>query len=560
LKVFSLNLFDKSEPQLTSEKVSKEVVEQPSKLAPKAKYLLIADAVRYAIKKGQLAPSEPLPSARKLAEQLKVNRHTVMAALAELVAQGWVEAKERSGYRVVDCLPIQSSRILNDNFRETNKNNYSSLSNIPDPETGGYGVENTPVFSWKFRREISLPSQPKKKASEYLYNFSGGYPDISRFPFDEFKGCFNQFCQRPKKSSLSYGDSVGEKELLDQISTYLRRVRAITDKELLICNGSQEGLYMVAQLLLQTGDKVAVEELGYPPSWAAFENTGAELVAIKQDHKGLIPEHLAEQLALGDIKVIYLTPLHQYPTTVTLEVSRRMQIYQLAVQYGVAIIEDDYDHEFHYNTQPIAPMAADDPIGLVIYISTFSKLMFGGAGIGYISADSKLINQLAIYKSLVNHKTNVLIQQTVAKWMKYGGFESHLRRMTRVYQKRRDHMVSLLESYKQQGFPITFESPAGGMALWVNMGKSVMGLKGSLQKKDVFLATEIEFKLTSRLNVNSKNPSYSQSHKAGKEKAKPAQAEYEQYRYIRLGFAGMTEEHAKNGVALIFKVLYGSKN
>jgi GntR family transcriptional regulator/MocR family aminotransferase len=534
LKAISLRLYNEPKPEptpeLTPELTSRnlaprklvsgqEFVKDPKRpFRSRAKYLRISDAVCDAIKQGQLAPNEPLPSARKLAEQLNVNRHTVMAALAELVAQGWVVAKERSSYRVVDSLPIQSSRIINHNLSSD---------------------ENT--FSWQFRRKVSLPSLPKKKASDYLYNFSGGSPDIDRFPFDEFKSCFNQFCQHPKKSSLSYGDSVGEKELLDQISTYLRRVRAITNKELLICNGSQEALYMIAQLLLQGGDKVAVEQYGYPPAWAVFENAGAELVAIKQDNKGLIPEHLAEQLALGDIKIIYLTPLHQYPTTVTLTVSRRMQIYQLAIQYGVAIIEDDYDHEFHYNTQPIAPMAADDPSGLVIYISTFSKLMFGGAGIGYISADPELINQLTRYKALINHKTNVLIQQTVARWMQGGGFESHLRRMTRLYQKRRDYMVSLLESYQQQGLPITFECPAGGMALWVNMGKSVVGLKAALMEKDVYVATEIEFNLAARVNDTVS--------KKGKNSAK-------EYRYIRLGFAAMTEEEVSKGLTIIIETLY----
>jgi GntR family transcriptional regulator/MocR family aminotransferase len=506
-----------------------------SKNKQKSKYLRISDAIRDAIKKGQLAPSEHLPSARKLAEQLNVNRHTVMAALAELVAQGWLEAKERSGYRVADSLPIQSSispkNVGNkrDHYNATDKNN----------------------FSWKFRRKVNLVTQSNKKASDYLYNFSGGYPDMRRFPFDEFKSCFNQFCQHPKESSLSYGDSAGENELLEQVATYLRRVRAITDKELLICNGSQEGLYMVAQLLLQRGDKVAVEQLGYPPAWAAFESTGATLVAIKQDCKGLIPEHLEAQLVLGEINVIYLTPLHQYPTTVTLDVSRRMKIYQLAAQYGVAIIEDDYDHEFHYNTQPIVPMAADDPLGLVIYISTFSKLMFGGARIGYISANSALIRQLTAYKALINHKTNVLIQQTVAKWMQEGGFECHLRRMTRLYHRRRDFMVSLLESYQKQGYPIIFECPAGGMALWVDMGKSIVGLKERLMEKNVYLATEIEFSLKSFRNSELQEKGLKES-----ELKTSDNLNADTYRHIRLGFAAMTEDEASQGIAIIIDTLY----
>jgi len=306
-----------------------KIITQESKKHFKAKYLLIADALRQAIKQGQVAPTEALPSARKLAQQLEVNRHTVMAALAELVAQGWVEAKERSGYRVVEYLPIQASKSVDRPVAISNKNHAGTQAAQPT------------AFNWQFRLEQRLPTTVKIKASQYKYNFSGGQPDISKFPFDEFKSHFSQVCQRPKYEDLSYGASQGEVELIKEISTYLRRVRSITDKKLMICNGSQEALFMVSQLLLQPGDKDAVEQLGYPPAWAAFKSAGAELVAIKQDERGIIPEHLETVLAKGAIKLLYLTPLHQYPTTVSLGISRRMQIYKLATQYGVAIVEDD---------------------------------------------------------------------------------------------------------------------------------------------------------------------------------------------------------------------------
>ncbi len=472
-----------------------------------AKYLAIAQAIRQAIKEGQLAATEVLPSARKLAQQLAVNRHTIMAALAELVAQGWLESKERTGYRVVKNLPIQSSRAIS--------------TNLPQKT----------CFDWQFRNKQDICALPKNKVSHYRYNFSGGQPDIRRFPFDDFKSYFSQVCQHPKIDDLSYGDNRGESELIDEIATYLRRVRSIKDKNLMICNGSQEALYMVSQLLLTKGDKVAVEQLGYPPAWAAFKSAGAELVAIKQDELGIVPDHLATELAEGNIKLLYLTPLHQYPTTVSLDISRRMQIYQLAADYGVAIVEDDYDHEFHYNSQPNAPLASDDPLGLVIYISTFSKLMFGGARIGYVVASQPLIEQLVAYKMLMNHKCNVLMQQAVAKWMRHGGFESQLRKMTKLYHKRRDYMVSLLKQYQQQGLPIHFKVPAGGMAIWLDTGKSVVGLKETLLTSNVYLQTEVEFNM----------------HKDLPDKA---------YRFIRLGFAAMDEDEIVIGLKMVMNALY----
>ncbi|TPH18021.1 PLP-dependent aminotransferase family protein [Litorilituus lipolyticus] len=481
----------------------------------KAKYLIIADAIRAAIKTEQVAQGELLPSARTLAQQLNVNRHTVMAAFAELVAQGWVESRERASYRVVKFLPIQTSKSLEVNLESTA---------VLKP------------FKWQFAKQVCSDTHlasANKKASEYLFNFSGGQPDIRQFPFDEFKSYFAQVCQRPNMQQLSYGDNQGEQALIEQISIYLRRVRSITEKKVMICNGSQEALYMISQLLLQTGDYVAVEQLGYPPAWAAFKSAGAKLLAIKQDEKGVVPEHLAKELAKGKIKLIYLTPLHQYPTTVTLDIQRRRQIYQLASQYGVAIVEDDYDHEFHYDSQPAAPLAAEDPQGLVIYISTFSKLMFGGARVGYVAATDELIAQLAQYKMLINHKSNVLIQHAVAKWMEQGGFEAHLRRMTRLYHKRRDHMVALLKSYQRQGLSIEFAIPAGGMAIWLNVGKSVKGLKEKLLAQGVYIQTEEEF------NINKQLPSNA-------------------YQHIRLGFAAMTEDEVQEGVATVMGELFGS--
>jgi len=216
-----------------------------------------------------------------------------------------------------------------------------------------------------------------------------------------------------------------------------------------------------------------------------------------------------------------------------------MQIYQLAVQYGVAIVEDDYDHEFHYDSQPIAPMAADDPAGLVIYISTFSKLMFGGARIGYVVACNPLIERLAAYKMLMNHKCNVLVQQSVAKWMQQGGFEGHLRRMTRLYHKRRDFMVLQLKSYQDQGLPIYFEVPAGGMAIWLDMGKSIIGLKEKLLTKRVYLQTEVEFNIL--------------------KKSSDADLSAREYRFIRLGFAAMNEVEVTEGLAIIMATLYATK-
>ncbi|MCJ8321435.1 MAG: PLP-dependent aminotransferase family protein [Colwellia sp.] len=475
-----------------------------------AKYLQLAENIRLAIRDGQLLPNEALPSVKQLGDMLAVNRHTVMKGLAELVAEGWLESQERIGYRVVADLPIETSIIIN----SQSKGKLAGSSKADHEE-----------FNFQLvKRGCPLPEYP---SNTYQYNFTGGQPDMSLFPFAEFKSQMSDVLTRVDTSKFGYGDSAGDVGLIEEIKVYLRRVRALTNKEVVITNGSQEALFIIAQLLLQAGDKVAVENLGYPPAWAAFKSSGAELIGIPQDQFGMMPLILEEKIKLGQIKLIYLTPLHQYPTTVTLPISRRMKIYQLARQYKIPIIEDDYDHEFHYSCQPLAPMASDDPIGLVIYISTFSKIMFPGARIGFIAVNKSLAQAVAEYRLLICHKGNVLMQSALSRWMKSGEFERHLRRVTRKYQQRRDHAVQLLS--KESIF--NFEVPDGGMALWLKITNeeiSARGLVAKAKKQGIYLQHEGDFQLNDEVNSDS---------------------------YLRLGFASMDEETFAQGIALIKNII-----
>jgi GntR family transcriptional regulator/MocR family aminotransferase len=202
-------------------------------------------------------------------------------------------------------------------------------------------------------------------------------------------------------------------------------------------------------------------------------------------------------------------------------------------------------------------MAADDPAGLVIYISTFSKLMFGGARIGYVAASKPFIEQLAAYKAMINHKTNALIQQCVANWMRSGDFESHLRRMTKLYLARRNYMVAALKTYQSEGLPLRFEVPAGGMAIWLDTGKSIVGLKEQLFSEQVYLQTEVEFDVTgygfngfSCNAVNQKNRG--SCIVTNKNTQQPL-------RFIRLGFASMNETELDQGLSIVMRSLYGNE-
>lgn len=477
-----------------------------------AKYLQFAETVRSAIREGQLIAGEALPSVKSLSADLALNRHTVMKSLAELVAEGWIESVERVGYKVVHNLPVEQSQR-------------SSTSDV-----------HNSYINYRFVRSGSqLPSYP---AADSEYNFAGGQPDLALFPFAEFKRCMSDVLSRPNLEQLSYGQSAGTPELIDQVKKYLRKSRGITGREIVITNGSQEALFIVAQLLLQTDDKVAVEELGYPPAMSAFSSTGAELVGVKQDAQGMCPDDLEIQILKGNIRLIYLTPLHQYPTTVTLTVSRRMVIYQLAAQHNIPIVEDDYDHEFHYRCQPLAPMATQDPAQLVIYLSTFSKVMFPGARIGIMAVSKAMAKAVTEYRLLICHKSNVLMQAALAKWMSDGGFERHLRRTTRVNLQRRDHAISVLNKYDC----FEFDIPDGGMALWVKL-KYAEGVNKPvpsaelLAKKCQLMGIYVQHERQFQLNKNSGQDCF-----------------------IRLGFAGMNEDKFANGIELLVNGLINLKS
>jgi GntR family transcriptional regulator/MocR family aminotransferase len=469
------------------------------KASGKAMYLRISHAIRQAIKDGQLKANEQLPSARLLAEQLSVNRHTIMAAYQELIAEGWIESRQRRGYFVMSSLPVEHSI------------NIKPKDVVPK------------TFNWRLVK--GSVAVPERRSQGCNYNFSGGCPDISLFPFKAFSSYINDTLCRPDITALNYGANQGHPSFIEQIEIYLRRVRSLTGKKVIIVNGSQEALYLVSKVLLKSGDQVAVEKLGYLPAWQVFRDCGAELVGITQDEQGIDPEHLELMAKAHKLRLIYLTPLHQYPTTVTLPVARRLQIYQIAAKYQIPVIEDDYDHEFHYRCQPLAPMAADDPHGLVIYLSTFSKIMFPGIRMGFIAVDEGLANALVSYRTITNHKPNVVIQDAIARWMADGAFERQLRKLTRSYEKRRDHMQSILIGYQQKGLKLEYLVPDGGMAMWIKVPVDADILAREALQYGIFIQSENEFHLERSDSLN---------------------------RYVRIGFAGMTESKLTQGLDLLF--------
>jgi GntR family transcriptional regulator/MocR family aminotransferase len=460
-------------------------------------YLQIVSIIRNSIEQGQLLSGEKLPSSRVMANRFSVGRQTLVNALNELIAQGWILSRQRVGYYVAEQLPVSHSH---------------QLPSVPQSTT----------MKWHFNdRCDTLFSEPDQ---EYQYNFVAGTPDIDKFPFAEFKRHFAQVMNYPLRSDFSYGNAAGQPQLLSSMTDYLRRSRNITGRPLLISNGSQDAIYMVSRLLLGEGDKVAVDQLGYQSAWSAFKESGAALVKIASDGQGLDPDELANELAKKRIRLIYLTPQYQYPTTVTLSTERRKKIYQLAVKYGVPILEDDYDHEYHYQGQPLPPMASEDPAELVIYIGTLSKILYPGVRIGFISAPAPVYRALLKLRQTMSHKNESMFQRALALWMIDGGFERHLRRSSQLYKKRLANTDNTLRQIQQSSIndklKLEYQLPAGGLGLWLRVNVDCKLLTNTARSKGILIQDQSFFSDTTIINSS----------------------------YLRLGFARQSESCQQEGI------------
>lgn len=391
------------------------------------RYLQLAESLRRAIESGQLQPGEWLPSTRQLAAQFDLHRHTVMHALAELVAEGWLHSAAGKGYQVGAGLP--------------------RYFHPPSPS----------------------PDLPVPAPSPCPYAFPSGQPDFREFPAQEYGACLRRaWKETPASDLLGYGGA-GAARLTPALQEYLRRLRDLSPSPVLLTHGSQEAIYLVALHCLQPGQVVAVEDCGYEPAWAALRLAGARLVGIPVDEQGLQVEALERLLDKERVAMLYTTPLHQYPTTVTLSASRRQHLYEVATRHRLTILEDDYDHEFHYRSRPLAPLKSRDPQNLVYYVSTFSKVVYPSCRLGYLVPPPQAFPALLRLKKTLNRQGNALIPITQALWMESGGFERHLRRLRRLYQERLQALASALEEQSQKrGIPLEFRPPDGGMSLWVN--------------------------------------------------------------------------------------------
>lgn len=394
------------------------------------------------IRRGSLKSGSPVPSTRELARSLGMHRNTVLAAYQELILQGYLETIPARGTFVSRKIPSPP------------------LPSAPRA-TGVIDLDLAPLSH----------GQRTSLLSDELA-LLGGLPDLREVPSAPLHRAYRA-ALKGRPNPLDYGDARGHPRLRAALSDYLRGRRGLAADEetMIVTRGSQQALFLVARAVLGKKSLIAVEQAGYSPAWDAFRLAGAELVPVSLDREGLVVDELAELAKKRALAAVYTTPHHQYPTTVSLSGPRRLQLLELAAKERFVIIEDDYDHEFHFEGSPLFPLARQDERGVVVHIGTLSKVFAPGLRVGYAHAQRALIERMTALREIVDRQGDLTLELALAFLMEEGEFAAHLRRMFRVYSARRSVFFECLE--RELGSVIEFEPAAGGLAVWARVAEGL---------------------------------------------------------------------------------------
>jgi GntR family transcriptional regulator/MocR family aminotransferase len=301
-----------------------------------------------------------------------------------------------------------------------------------------------------------------------------GAPDGRLFPSEILSRAYRSAIQRASRDNrMQYRDPRGSPALRAEIAEMLRSERglAVAAEQVCITRGSQHALFLAARSLIRLGDTVLVEALTYEPAVAVFTALGAKVVPVRLDEHGVDVEDVERACRAHRVRAIFLTPHHQFPTTVALRPERRLRLLDLARQFNFAVIEDDYDHEFHFQSQPLLPMASYAPAH-VVYLGSLSKLLLPALRIGYLVAPAGYIDAIAHGISVTDGMGNTLTEDAAADLIASGEVRRHARKVSQIYAARRDSFSRALAEHL--GDVIRFRVPDGGLAVWINADKDVL--------------------------------------------------------------------------------------
>lgn len=390
-------------------------------------YQQLTQELRHAVLHKRLKPNQKLPPSRVLAKSLEISRATVTHSYDRLVSEGYFEARCGSGTFVCPQLP---DRYL-------------------QPESSDRSGADLPEFKIlsRFSRDLLAIDRLEIPEPEAEISLRFGSPAVEHFPIELWRRLLSRHCDN-SAAILNYSaDPAGYLPLRAAIADYLGRSRAVrcSAEQVIIVNGSQQALDLITRLTIDPGDWVAIEDPGYLGARQCFQAQGARLQAVRVDREGIDVEALNQYQQ--SFKLLYVTPSHQFPTGATLSLSRRLALLQWAQQTGTPILEDDYDSEYRYGERPIPALQGLDRNNTVIYVGTFSKILFPSLRMGYLVVPPAWIPVVSRAKWLCDRHSPTLEQYALTDCITDGHLERHIRRMRHLYDRRRQILANALKSY-----------------------------------------------------------------------------------------------------------------
>jgi GntR family transcriptional regulator / MocR family aminotransferase len=397
-------------------------------------YRQLYDWFRRAIITGQMRPGQRVPSTRSLAIELKISRIPVVNAYEQLLAEGYFETFTGSGTCVARSIPEDSSTP-------------------PAGRVGGGRIGTTfqreaaklPPRRMS-RREIALTQLPEQSWLNIVGAFRVSQPALDHFPLGIWSKLVARHARTPPRGVMGYAGAMGYLPLREVISEYLGASRAVCcdASQIMVTTGSQQGLQLCAQVLFDLKDAVWLEEPGYPSARQAFIAAGARLTPVSVDHEGM---NFEEMIRRGQrARAVYITPSHQYPLGMTMGATRRMLLLNWAVRTDAWIIEDDYDSEYRFGSRPISSLQGLDSNDRVIYVGTFSKVMFPALRLGYVVIPKDLVPAFSAARDAADVFSSTLYQLVMNDFIREGHFARHIRRMRMLYAERRKALAAAIES------------------------------------------------------------------------------------------------------------------
>lgn len=476
-----------------------------NKDANQAIYLQVAEKITEEIRTGRLLPGFAMPGTRDLAKTLDVNRKTIVQAYDELIAQGWLVTEKRRGTFVAeDCyaLPDFAARVGDE---EHSNSQLLAQANVNGSAT----------------LSKALP----------VIDFTDGMSDNRLAPLETFSRAFRRALLMTTRSRQLMHHPQGALELRSAIANMvnLEKNFRVDAEQVCVLSSSQMAVFVIARLLTTQNDCVVFERLSHPLSRQAFEACGANIEYVDVDADGADVEQIARLATLRKIRAVYVTPQHQFPTSVMMADERRKALIRLAEQHDFYIIEDDREHEFYFDHSLPFPLASSESSKRVIYLGSLSNVLSPAMEMSYLIADKPFIERCVAEKSLIECQNKISLEYAVYELMESGEIQRHRRRIGKIFAERRTMMDEIIQ--QELGEHVEYNLPKSGLAFWLNLRSPVDMARfvAQSEKERVRFAEGSQFA-----------------------------AHGEEVKAVRLGFASLNTKELRSGIQRIKQALAAS--